>query len=165
MAGASFGRENLISSDNWARSYKRGRTGKWQSVSVKQPYYSVPAAGGINANIVDMSKWLIAQLGGSQEVLSSKALARLQAKQTNTPSEMRRMRHMRRVSETSYGLGWRIYQYANETVINHSGSVEGYAAQIAFLPERNVGIVLLTNSKERKFWQILPMFLDIELGF
>jgi len=138
MVGASFGKDGLMSNDNWARSYTRRRTQAWRAVSVKQAYYDVPAAGGVNANIVDMSK--------------------------ATPRESRRVRYMSHVTQTHYGLGWRIYQYGGTKVVNHSGSVEGYGAQIAFLPDRDVGIVLLTNSKTRAFWRILPTFLDMELG-
>jgi len=58
----------------------------------------------------------------------------------------------------------RIYQYAGHKVVNHSGTVEGYGAQIAFLSERNVGIVMLANSKTKQFWNILPTFLEHEPG-
>jgi len=164
MDGASFGKENLIADGNWAQSYRRKRGGLWQAVSVKQPYYDVPAAGGVNANLIDMSKWLAAQLGNSPEVLSSTTLSRLQAPQVNTPREQRRVRYMQHISDTHYALGWRVYEYAGTKVINHSGSVEGYGAQIALIPEKGVGIVLLTNSKIKEFWRVLPKFLDQELG-
>jgi len=164
MVGASFGKDGLMSNDNWARSYTRRRTQAWRAVSVRQPYYDVPAAGGVNANIVDMSKWLVAQLGHRPNVLTPQTLEHLQTIQTATPRESRRVRYMSHVTQTHYGLGWRIYQYGGTKVVNHSGSVEGYGAQIAFLPDRDVGIVLLTNSKTRAFWRILPTFLDMELG-
>ena len=164
MTGASFGKENLLNSGNWARSHKRQPGKPWQAISVKQPYYDVPAAGGVNANISDMAKWLAAQMGSAPRVVSNAALTRLQTPQVRTRRELRRIRHMRRATQAHYGLGWRIYQYAGARVINHSGAVEGYAAQIAFLPEKNVGLVMLTNSKTKKFWRILPSFLDQELG-
>ena len=164
MTGASFGKDALLSTDNWASSYTRTRNGKWRLVSVKQPYYDVPAAGGVNANIVDMSHWLLAQLGNAPNVLSKQALRRLQAPQVSTPRESRRVGYMSHITETHYGLGWRIYQYKGAKVVTHSGSVEGYGAQIAFIPEMDAGIVLLTNSKTREFWRILPKFLDLELG-
>ncbi|MGK0375285.1 MAG: beta-lactamase class C [Arenicella sp.] len=111
-----------------------------------------------------MSKWLSAQMGSYPQILSPSSLHRLHTAQVRTPGELRRTRHLGRVSDAHYGLGWRIYQYAGHEVINHSGSVEGYAAQIAFLPQKNVGIVLLTNSNSKFFWSVLPAFLDNELG-
>ncbi|MFT6407322.1 MAG: beta-lactamase class C [Arenicella sp.] len=164
MTGASFGRDELMLGGNWARSYKRRRGGEWTVVEVKPADYRVPAAGGINANILDMAKWLNAQMGNQPQALSLSSLERLHTAQVRTPGELRRTRHMGRVDDAHYGLGWRLYEYAGHTVVNHSGSVEGYAAQIAFLPGRNVGIVLLTNSKTKLFWSILPAFLDHQLG-
>ena len=164
MNGASFGKASLTADGNWAQSYRRKRGGLWQAVSVKQPYYDVPAAGGVNASLLDMSKWLAAQLGNSPEVLSSQTLSRLHSPQVQTPREQRRVRYMQHISDTHYALGWRVYEYAGTSVINHSGSVEGYGAQIALIPDKGVGIVLLTNSKIKEFWRILPKFLDQELG-
>jgi beta-lactamase class C len=138
--------------------------GAWTIATVKQAYYRVPAAGGVNANIIDMTKWLSAQMGNYPQVLSQASLDRLHSEQVKTRGELRRTRHFGRVSDAYYGLGWRIYQYAGHKVVNHSGSVEGYAAQIAFLPHKNVGIVMLTNSKTKQFWSILPAFLEHELG-
>ena len=111
-----------------------------------------------------MTKWLSAQMGNNPEVLSNAILERLHTPQTTTPRELRRIRHLKRITEAHYGLGWRIYNYAGATVVNHSGSVEGYGAQLAFLPDKNVGLILLTNSKSKAFWKILPAFLDQELG-
>lgn len=164
MGGASFGKDNLIAGGNWARSHKRRVGGTWTIAKVKPAYYRVPAAGGVNANIIDMTKWLSAQMGNYPQVLSQASLDRLHSEQVKTRGELRRTRHFGRVSDAYYGLGWRIYQYAGHKVVNHSGSVEGYAAQIAFLPHKNVGIVMLTNSKTKQFWGILPAFLEHELG-
>jgi beta-lactamase class C len=164
MVGASFGEESLVAGGNWARSHKRRAGGEWAIAKVKPAYYRVPAAGGVNANIIDMSKWLSAQMGHYPQVLSQASLDRLHSEQVRTRGELRRTRHFGRVSHAHYGLGWRIYQYAGHKVVNHSGSVEGYGAQIAFLPSKNVGIVMLTNSKTKQFWSILPAFLEHELG-
>lgn len=168
MHNASFGRENLTSGDNWARSHQRDGydvrgNRQWKVREVKQPYYKVPAAGGINASISDMAKWLAAQMGHAPEVIPVDWLKMMHTPIVATPAELRRTRHIPELTSAHYGLGWRIYSYAGETVVNHSGSVEGYVAQIAFLPKYDVGLVLLSNSRFRKFWDILPIFLENEL--
>ncbi len=164
MQSASIGQQGLMVDDNWARSYRKRRGQNWNAVSVKPAYYRVPAAGGINASILDMSKWLLAQLGEAPEVLPSTLRSALHAPRVRTRSELKRMRSMPNASDAHYGLAWRIYSYGDASLINHAGSVEGYAAQIAFLPEQRSGIVLITNSNTKAFWQILPSFLDRELG-
>jgi CubicO group peptidase (beta-lactamase class C family) len=45
----------------------------------------------------------------------------------------------------SYGMGWFIEDYRGIKIIWHDGDVLGAKALIAFIPEANVGLVVLTN--------------------
>lgn len=165
MERASFGLQSLQQDDNWARPHRRRRGQAWRTSDVKEPYYRLPAAGGVNASILDMAAWLKAQMGDAPEVLNAEVLELMHKERVRTPAEIRRVRRVLALDNAHYGLGWRIYDYRGERIITHSGSVDGgYAAQIAFLPEQDVGIVLLTNSRSRQFWEILPAFLNLELG-
>ena len=111
-----------------------------------------------------MAAWLSAQMGGNPEVLDHEIRALMHTPQVETFAE-RRMRTLRdHLNNAWYGYGWRIYDYGGATVINHSGSVEGYSAQIAFIPDQDVGVVFLTNSRSREFFELLPTFLNDELG-
>ena len=49
-------------------------------------------------------------------------------------------------------------------MITHSGSVEGYIAQIAWVPETGSGIVVLSNTRGARSARIVPAWLDYELG-
>ena len=163
MKTASVGMTPFVADDARATSYHL-RGGVWLKHEVKPAYYNVPAAGGVNASIEDMVAWLGAQLDGGSPVLSAEAIAMMRTPRVRTPGE-RRMRSLREhMNNAWYGYGWRIYDYGGSTVINHSGAVEGYSAQIAFIPERNVGVVLMTNSRTRSFYNLLPAFLNHELG-
>ncbi|MEX0644795.1 MAG: serine hydrolase domain-containing protein [Parvularculaceae bacterium] len=172
MATASVGRQGLEASLDWARPNKRkripgvdGAFTPWRVVEVDDAYYRTAAAGGVNASITDMARWLIAQMGGAPDVLPQSVLDDIHAPVIKTPSETRRWASLAaRVTDTQYGLGWRIYDYAGHQVINHSGGVEGYGAQIAWLPERDIGIVILSNTRAKRVYRILPAFLDLELG-
>jgi beta-lactamase class C len=172
MARASVGKEALMASLDWARPNTRkrlpgvdGAYTPWKSVDVEDDYYRTPAAGGINASITDMARWLIAQMGGAPSVLPQSVLDDIHAPVIKTPSETRRWANLgERITDTQYGLGWRIYDYAGHTLINHSGGVEGYGAQIAWIPERDIGIVILSNTRAKRVYRILPAFLDAELG-
>jgi hypothetical protein len=44
-----------------------------------------------------------------------------------------------------YGLGWMLREWNGKKVIEHGGSIDGFAAQVALLPEHNLGYVLLAN--------------------
>ena len=47
---------------------------------------------------------------------------------------------------TRYGLGWLNGEYRGLRVVSHAGGTAGFTAEIAFLPEADLGIVILTNS-------------------
>jgi beta-lactamase class C len=129
------------------------------------PYYLTPASGGVNASIRDMAHWLNAQLGNMPEVLPPEVLELVHAPRVGTPTETRRMRSvLPGLSASHYAYGWRVYDYAGQTVVAHGGSVEGYGAQIMFLPQRNTGIVVLSNARSQRLWSIAPLYLDLMLG-
>ena len=172
MTTASFGAEGLSTTGNWARPHVRDRIKgipaawePWRIAEIDDAYYRTPAAGGVNASIADMALWLSAQLGHAPDVLPQTVLEQVHKPLVQTRAETRRWRSLAaRISDTHYGLGWRIYDYAGHTLVNHSGGVEGYGAQIAMLPEQDIGIVILSNTRAKRVWRILPTFLDIELG-
>jgi beta-lactamase class C len=164
MKTASTGLKELSATGNWARPHKRVESG-WMSVPVTDFYYKVPAAGGVNASITDLSKWLVAQMGRRPDVLPKAVLDEAHRKRISTPPETSRQRSLKTpVTDTSYGLGWRSYTYAGKQLLTHSGSVEGYIAQIAWLPAEDAGIVILSNTRGSRAAKILPTWLDYQLG-
>ena len=164
MTTASYGREGLESSASWARPHLRARGG-WVPFENKDGYYHVAPAAGINASIRDMTQWLIAQMGGRPDVLSAAELETLHTPQVDTPHERRVAPWRRtRVSESQYALGWRVFDYAGETLIFHAGYVKGYHSMIAFFPRTRFGTVMLWNCETALPSGLLPMLLDRYLG-
>jgi CubicO group peptidase (beta-lactamase class C family) len=50
-------------------------------------------------------------------------------------------------SGTDYGLGWFVGDYKGLTLIEHGGNTLGFTSDIAFVPEANLGLVILTNAQ------------------
>ncbi len=145
MRSASMNRQALLSSANWAKPYRGGKNAK--PVEVTEPYYRVPAAGGVNSSIKDLTRWMIAQMGAEPDVLSPRLLESVQTPRAATPGELGRMRKFReRLATAAYGLGWRIYDYAGHKVVGHRGGVTGYRSLILFDPQKKSGVVALWNS-------------------
>lgn len=164
MYGATFGRDGLESSPSWARPHVRSG-GKWLPVRPKETYYRIPPAAGVNASIRDMSQWLIAQMGHRPDVLPPELLNEIQTPQVETPGEIRGNSWRReRLRSAYYGLGWRIYDYAGHTLVYHAGAVQGYRAAAAFLPDQDIGVVILWNSESSMPAALLPTALDRALG-
>lgn len=164
MYGATYGREALEASPSWAPPHVRARNG-WVAVRPKENYYRVPPAAGINASVRDMAQWLLAQLGYYPAVLPPKVLVETHTPQVTTPSEIRGLGWRKeRLRQAHYGLGWRVFDYAGHTLVFHGGAVQGYRAVIGFLPERDVGIVVLWNSESNMPTGLLPTFIDRALN-
>jgi len=76
MTTASVGYEAFINNPNHAEPHARRRD-QWKAVAVEPNYYRAAPAAGVNASILDMGKWVQAQLGGRPEILSPEMLAEL----------------------------------------------------------------------------------------
>jgi hypothetical protein len=48
---------------------------------------------------------------------------------------------------TGYGLGWFVGEYKGPRLIHHSGNTLGFTADFAFLPDADLGIVVLANAQ------------------
>ena len=143
MTSASVTIEGLVHSKSWARPHTVGR----RQLEVNDNYYRVPAAGGVNSNIKDMSLWMLAQMGEMPQVLSPQLLKTIHQPRVKTPGERGRLRKfLERLGEARYGYGWRSYDYAGHHIIGHRGGVNGYRSLILFDPELKSGVVALWNS-------------------
>jgi beta-lactamase class C len=149
MTSASVTRQELLNSRSWAQPHRGGKNSK--PVEVTQPYYSVAAAGGVNSSVKDLAIWMQAQMGMDPMVVPEDVLQAVQAPRIETPGERRRMRNFsERLTRASYGLGWRIYEYAGHTIVSHRGGVTGYRSVIMFDPVKKSGVVALWNSSTNK---------------
>ena len=164
MDDASVGMEGLLSSPRWARPHVHGRGG-WVPVMPKTTYYQVLPAAGVNASASDMAQWLIAQTGYRPDVLPDSLLATLHRPVVDTPGEMRASAWRReRLSSAGYGIGWRVYNYAGNTMVFHGGAVQGYRGAVAMLPDRDFGVALMWNSESSLPSALVPTILDRALG-
>lgn len=160
MANASVGRAGLENATSWARPHRGGK----RPVAVEEAYYRVPAAGGVNSSIFDLTRWMQAQLGRSPNTLSPRALEPMHAARVPTPPHGPRGAMDRALKDASYGLGWRSFNYAGHTLVGHRGSVDGYGSLILFDPAQRSGIVMLWNSNHHAAARLQLEFFDMLYG-
>jgi len=163
MRDASFGRTALTSSGSWAEPHRKRRSDvKPVRRTVEQPYYRVPAAGGVNGSVLDLARFAQAQMGLKPDILDADTLTELHTPRIYTRREQSSMsrRFGGHLRDARYGLGWRIYKYGapGYRVVGHRGAVAGYRSLILFDPERNSGVVALWNSNARQ-----PVGLQFEV--
>ncbi len=99
---------------------------------------NIAPAGAINSNVLDMAQWVRLQLGlgeyEGQRLISEQNLRETWTSQIEIAEGI------------SYGLGWMIQEWEGQPVIQHGGNVDGFTAEVAMLPESDLGFVLLTNA-------------------
>ncbi len=123
----------------------------------------IEPAGGIWSDITDMTKWIKFHLAKGKvdttTIVSSESMRRLRTPVHFTGSRMR-------ADETefkSYGLGMGFSAYKGYRVMYHTGVAGGYTSLIAFLPEKSIGIMVLTNTDTYLFAMMNNLF-DRVLG-
>ena len=118
----------------------------------KVPYLELTAhaaSGAINSSAWDMARWLRFQLSngkvGESQLVDPAILEETRTPHTLLPidPDFRRLVPNRHFS--AYGLGWSLFDYAGRFVVQHTGGVDGMLSLAAFLPEEQLGLVILTN--------------------
>ena len=160
MRSASFGLASYNASPN--RAAPHIATGKrWMPTAVTANWYRVPPAAGVNASIVDMSRFLLAQMGKRQDVLPLSVLKPIQSRVTkNTPAQ-NYYGVRKAVDNTAYGMGWRVFDYGRyKNFIHHGGHVKGFRTEMVFNRDLQIGMVFLTNSETRLARDVIFQFID-----
>ncbi len=134
------------------------------------------AAGGIYANVTDLSRWMIAQLAGGKlpagadgaERRLFSAARRDEMWAVVTPLPIRQPHAA--VAElkpnfAGYGLGWGSQDYRGRRVVSHTGGWPGQVSRTTLVPELNLGVVVLTNQEVGAAFQAITYHIvDAFLG-
>ena len=118
---------------------------------------NIGPSGSINSNVLDMAQWLRLQLNLGEfegdRLISEDSLRETWTTQIDIAENV------------GYGMGWMIREWEGQPVIEHGGNVDGFSAQVAMLPESDLGFVLLTNASASPLPpQVINMVWDTLLG-
>jgi hypothetical protein len=112
-------------------------------------YDAIAPAGTIKTTARDMAQWLRFQLAGGvidgKRLLSQAALEETHAPQTIIPMGRATRELYPDTHFLTYALGWNASDVRGELLVAHSGALNGFRSNVALLPRRNIGIVMLTN--------------------
>ncbi len=140
MASAGYGMERLTSAKDWARPHRGA-----QVRPVKEAYWRVPAAAGVESDIVDFATWMQAMMGDRPDVLPKSVLQLAHHPRVAT-ARLYSGALRQAIGDASYGLGWRNFTYGGDRLEGHSGAVSGYRATMIFEPATRTGVVVMWNS-------------------
>lgn len=156
--------EDLIRNPNRATPHLRRKGGFRPATPYSCGYYSVAPAGGINSSARDMAMFLKAQMGGFPQVINNKSLSKLHTPMVPTHKSLSSDTSVLRTKNSSYALGWRILDFADQKLVYHGGWVKGFKNFIAFLPDEKIGIVVLQNGDTHFSSYAAVKFFEVALG-
>jgi CubicO group peptidase (beta-lactamase class C family) len=108
----------------------------------------VAPAAALNSNVLDMARWMRANLNGGEldgvRILPERAMRELHA--VHYPLGVSPWAEANLGQRfNGYGYGWFISEYKGRKVVSHSGGLTGMISLQTLLPEEGIGVVVLTN--------------------
>ncbi len=153
MFGSSLGQAAYLEMPNRAAGYEidvfsgRPQPARTDYSSIGDMTEPLPA-GSLNASVGDMARWLRLQLGrgtvDGQQFLrretveaSWRPLVEIGDGGVYLPG-----------AQVGYATGWVVEHRADARLVWHNGGLAGFKADVAFLPDHDLGIVALSNLSE-----------------
>lgn len=130
---------------------------KKELIAAKSRYLEgFSSAGSVISTVTDMSLWLKTLLNLGK--LNSEKTTRFKLLYTsNQAKKMWQSHTLRTVSEaatehdkthfSAYGLGWFLNDFQGVKLVHHTGSMQGMMSKVALIPEKNLGVVILSNQQ------------------
>jgi CubicO group peptidase (beta-lactamase class C family) len=152
MARSAFEPATVLADGDYALPHFVDLAGRLRPVPLvaERGLLPIRPAGGLWSNAREMARYLQTELSrgtapGGTRVVSAENLAATWAPGVAVPN-IYRLPPAMAASMASYGLGWMSGDYRGVRVVSHTGGTAGFTAEIAFLPEADLGIVILTNN-------------------
>jgi CubicO group peptidase (beta-lactamase class C family) len=134
-------------SPDFAEPYKKDRV-EGKEVVKLVPFHNIDQigpAGSINSCVEDMARYLLFHMNKGnfegKQLLSENNALQMQTPQMVIQGEPQ----FKERGTSSYGMGFFISTYRGHTMVYHGGAIDGFTANFSFLPQDNVGVVVLTD--------------------
>src|SRR5215210_4784475 len=152
MPRSTFALAEVLASGDYALPHATNLDGQLQRVSplVDERFASsVAPAGALWSSAREMARYLQMELAdgvapNGTRVVTAENLARTRAPRVAIPAQPGLPALFAETGD-HYAMGWVTGTYHSQPIISHSGGTLGFVSEVAFLPEADLGIVLLTN--------------------
>jgi CubicO group peptidase (beta-lactamase class C family) len=125
----------------------------------------ISAFGGMYSNAQDMASWLMVNMNNGM-VNGRRIFSEQAFRAVHTPQNIIGRTYLPNGSQSilNYALGWDIRSYSGVEVLSHGGAYAGHLSMMAIVPEKKLGVVILTNSDahgliEALQWQVIDAYL------
>lgn len=122
------------------------------------PVRGAAAAGSVNASLNDMTRFVRMMLGEGEvdgaRVLAPETAARLQTlsrpfaegEMVDITGMLSAVDQGEKLGRFGYGLGLGVLEYDGASYAMHGGSIDGMTSWMMWSPEKNIGVIVLSNS-------------------
>ncbi|RPI28648.1 MAG: serine hydrolase [Acidobacteria bacterium] len=128
---------------------------------------TVPA-GGIISSVADLSHWLRLQLGrgtyGGKQFFSERQSRVMWTPHVSFVSSKRGEERNPNARLSGYGLGWQLSAYRGALLAHHGGAYDGMVSHTGIVPDKQIGVAVLTNSTTAIANALVYQVLDAYMG-
>lgn len=132
---------------------------RWHPAMIQKTDRTMHAAGGIGSTADDLGRFVQMQLNnglsGKKQVLSAKWMKQMHSPQDDVGSQFFTF------ERKAYGLGWYVGAYRGNELIHHFGGFEGARSHLSFMPQHDVGVVVLQNADEPGYFFLDAVASDV----
>jgi CubicO group peptidase (beta-lactamase class C family) len=120
---------------------------------------NIAPAGSICSSAKDMANWILMQTKAGvfkgNTIVDKKVLLRTQTPFNALSIPSYGTGNLTKRHFITYGLGWFLQDYKGRLVVTHTGGYDGMLSRTAFMPEDNLGVVILTNNDQNNVYTSL----------
>ncbi|MEZ4682648.1 MAG: serine hydrolase [Caldilineaceae bacterium] len=161
MANTTLSFEEVRARDNYAMPHSLGLDGAYAPLPLhfEEILTPVAPAGAHWSTLKDMTRYLLTELAVGVAPDGTRVVSEENLRETWQPQVPVN-------ADTDYGLGWLISDYKGLQLINHGGNTLGFTSSFGFLPEVDLGIIVLSNSQGANYFtesvraRLLELLLD-----
>ena len=138
-----------------------GRPGELVAMDYRELDAMGPA-GSINSTVRDMAQWVKLQLNAGA-VDGTRLASAATVQKTHQPETVveggifSALLKQPEMPYLMYGLGWFVQPYRGHRMIHHGGNIDGFSALVSFLPDEDLGIVVLANRNATSLPTVLAL--------
>ena len=157
MDAVRFNSDALRPGDNVATGHSRADF-KDLVPAPRLSWANVSGAGGLYANVLDMSRWMRVHLAAgviegegdsAKRLVSEERQSAMWSVVTPIPVSKASVPELEpaRPNFLGYGEGWQLSDYRGEKLVWHTGGWPGMVSRMTLVPEEGLGVIVLTNAE------------------
>jgi CubicO group peptidase (beta-lactamase class C family) len=142
MPSTTFSINEVVDSGNYALPHRLNAAGARQPLAVDADrlLVGIAPAGAAWSTAEDMARYLQTQMNFGVTPEGIRVVSRQNLEETWQPQ-------VQVDATASYGLGWFVDSYKGQRMLHHGGATSGFTTDLAFLPEAELGIVVMSNGR------------------